>query len=295
MTETYDIVCFGELLWDLLPTGKVAGGAPCNIINRVNALGGKGIAISSLGTDALGDELLELVKQNSNPVQFIQRHLTLPTSTVQIEVGSDGEPHYNILAPVAWDDIHASPEIVEAVKASRIFLYSSLALRDSRSRAALFGLLPHASMRICDLNLREGHYSNSTILQMLEMAHILRTNEHELAIVSGLLGLNSLEIAGQLRELADTYAYSAVIATLGPRGAIAYSNGQIVKQPVFPVKVVDTVGSGDSFLAGFSHSYLQGKNLRECLRFACAIGALTASKAGGTPSITQNEIDAILA
>ena len=62
----HDIVCFGELLWDMLPTGKVVGGAPYNICNRASALGVKASVITSIGRDPIGSELLAAVRDNSN-------------------------------------------------------------------------------------------------------------------------------------------------------------------------------------------------------------------------------------
>ncbi|MEL6122595.1 MAG: carbohydrate kinase family protein, partial [Bacteroidota bacterium] len=65
-------------------------------------------------------------------------------------------------------------------------------------------------------------------------------------------------------------------------------------QPVFRVDVVDTVGAGDAFLAAFTTSHLRDNPIQDSLRYGCAVGALTAAKAGGTPQISTAEIDAIL-
>ena len=144
---SYDLICFGELLWDVFPSGKVIGGAPYNITNRATALGLKASVITSIGKDKLGQDLLDLIKSNEVDTTFIQIHDTLPTSEVRIEVGHGGEPTYEIVRPVAWDDIHIDQEIISAVRSSRSFVYSSLGLRDQRSREALFDLLPHAQLK----------------------------------------------------------------------------------------------------------------------------------------------------
>ena len=107
----YDIVCFGELLWDMLPNGKVVGGAPFNICNRASALGVSSAVITSIGEDELGKELLKAVADKGNDVSYIQTHPELPTSTVEVSVGESGEPHYDIVHPVAWDDIIYITEI----------------------------------------------------------------------------------------------------------------------------------------------------------------------------------------
>ncbi len=289
-----DLVCFGELLWDVLPHRKVAGGAPFNIVNRANALGIHAEVISSVGKDALGDDLIALVKDKGNPIGYIQRHPNLPTSTVQITVGESGEPHYVILAPVAWDDIRLTPEMVDLVRNSKSFVYSSLGLRDQRSREVLFDLLDFANLKVCDVNLRQGHYSEETILRMIRKADILRMNEYELELVSRLESLDVGDKKKAMATLAERYKLDSVIATLGKAGAISYAKGNFYKQPVFKVDVKDTVGSGDAFLAAYMVKKLKGASEENCLRYGCAIGALTASKDGGTPSISRSEISELL-
>ena len=294
MQQNVDLVCFGELLWDVLPGQKVAGGAPFNIVNRATALGLRAFVISSVGKDELGDELVRIVENKGNHSTYIQRHSGYPTSTVEIEVQSDGEPSYTFRQPVAWDDITINEDIVQLTKDARTFIYSSLALRDPRSRSVLFDLLDHTSLKICDVNLREGQYTRSTVEAMLKKADILRMNEFELQKTVTWLDIKHNRIEDQLKALADLYRYDTVIVTLGSEGALSLKDGRVYRQSVFPVNVKDTVGSGDAFLASYVYGRLSGKEEQDCLRFACAVGAVTASKHGGTPSISMEEIDSLM-
>ena len=289
-----DLVCFGELLWDNLPTGKVAGGAPFNIVNRATALGMSAEVITSVGSDTLGKELIKLVSSKGNSTKFIQQHKTLQTSVVNIEVGPNGEPHYDIVHPVAWDDVTLDESVVSLVKNASSFVYSSLGLRDERSREVLFQLLEHAQLKICDINLRDGHFTQKTILRMIEKADILRANESELEMISSWLNLTHLNRREQMQSLTERYNYKMVITTLGGEGAVCYKDDEFHVQPVFKVNVKDTVGAGDAFLASFIYSYLGLQPIDKCLKFACAVGSITASKNGGTPSITMSEIDTML-
>lgn len=59
------VVGIGELLWDMLPTGKKAGGAPINFVYHASRLGAEGYAISAVGDDGLGREILEELDNNS--------------------------------------------------------------------------------------------------------------------------------------------------------------------------------------------------------------------------------------
>ncbi len=56
---TYSLAGIGELLWDIFPAGKELGGAPANFAYHASALGGKGLIISCVGSDSLGNEMLE--------------------------------------------------------------------------------------------------------------------------------------------------------------------------------------------------------------------------------------------
>jgi sugar/nucleoside kinase (ribokinase family) len=69
---------------------------------------------------------------------------------------------------------------------------------------------------------------------------------------------------------------------LGAAGALGMRSDQRVRVPSIPVEVVDTVGAGDSFDAGFVYGFLRDWNLTRCLSLACVCGALSARRPGGT-------------
>jgi fructokinase len=120
-------------------------------------------------------------------------------------------------------------------------------------------------------------------------------NEAELSMVASWKGIQFASIEEQLKIIAERYGYDTVIVTLGSKGAISYRDGIYHKQAVFSVKVKDTVGSGDAFLAAYLVRRLKGEEESAALKYACAVGALTASKPGGTPIITAEEIKAFIA
>jgi len=286
-----DIVCFGELLWDMLPTGKVIGGAPFNIVNRANALGTSATVISAIGNDDLGQEIIAGVQSKGNSTDYISVLDTLPTGVVNIEVAPSGEPHYDIVHPVAWDNIPITIQARKLIENCKVFIYSSLGLRDERSREALFSVLPLAQKKVCDINLRKGHYEKSTIQRMIDAADVLRMNEYELQMVAEWHELNHLNPKEQIIKLANIYNYEEVITTLGGDGAVCYDGNHFYNQPVFKVDVVDTVGAGDAFLATYVSSRLNNDTIPDALRKGCIVGGLTAAKAGGTPDISIEEIE----
>ena len=98
------VVGIGELLWDMLPSGKKAGGAPINFVYHASCLGAEGYAISAVGDDELGKEIVD--ELDKNHIQHLIEKVPYPTGTVQVEL-REGIPTYTIHERVAWD--HISP------------------------------------------------------------------------------------------------------------------------------------------------------------------------------------------
>ena len=128
------IVGIGEILWDMLPSGKALGGAPANFAYHAMRLGEEGWAVSAVGDDALGREILDIVasKKLKNLIALSDK----PTGTVEVELDSRGVPSYNIMEDVAWDNIPFTPEMEGLAKRADAVCYGSLVQRmKSRSDA----------------------------------------------------------------------------------------------------------------------------------------------------------------
>ena len=102
------------------------------------------------------------------------------------------------------------------------------------------------------------------------------------------------DIAGA-QALLQRYGLKSIIMTIGSKGALLVEPENVYRQSAIPVTVQDTIGSGDSFLAGFLVKYLKEAPIQEALQFACATGALVATHKGGTPAITQQDVEAMIA
>lgn len=103
MMENNVIVGLGELLWDVFPDRKVPGGAPANFAYHVGQLGLPGCVVSAVGRDALGAELLNVLK--SKELGSYVEEVPFPTGTVQVTLDDAGVPQYEICEGVAWDNI----------------------------------------------------------------------------------------------------------------------------------------------------------------------------------------------
>lgn len=111
--------------------------------------------------------------------------------------------------------------------------------------------------------------------ELLSVTNIFLPNEAEAKSLTG--AENVEEAASRLKSKVEAFAIK-----LGKDGALGIRNQEKVRVPSIPVKVVDTVGAGDSFDAGFIYGYLQGWTLEKTLRVAAICGALSTQKSGGT-------------
>src|SRR6056300_1201526 len=144
------IVCFGETLWDVLPSGYVPGGAPMNVAIRAQSLGLEATIISRIGVDKLGIELRHYLRKNHVNTSLLQTDKKFPTGKVNVSLDAKGVAEYDIKYPSAWDKIELSKEAIKKVKKSDTFIFGSLACRDTISRETLFTLLEYAKFKVFD-------------------------------------------------------------------------------------------------------------------------------------------------
>ena len=285
------IICFGEVLWDMLPAGKVAGGAPMNVAHHAKQLGAHSSMISSVGQDDLGEDLLKFLAEKKIGTQLLQRSDTLPTSVVKVHLDDKGSASYEIVEGVAWDDIQITEPMKAAVEQADVLVFGSLVTRGETSKACLEELLRRAKLRVFDVNLREPFFSSSSITRLLEQADVVKTNDDELELLAAWFD-QSPDMPSMTQYLLDRFDLQKVIVTRGSKGAACRDQAGWHEHPGYPVTVKDTVGSGDSFLAGFLTQMLFGKSTLDCLDFGCAVGALVATHSGGTPQISPEMVAA---
>ena len=276
------IVGIGEILWDMLPTGKALGGAPANFAYHAKRLGEEGWAVSAIGDDPLGREIMDIVGEQrlNNLIAVTDK----PTGTVQVTLYAHGVPTYNIMEDVAWDNIPFTPEMEALAKRADAVCFGSLVQRMG-SRDAVLKFLratrPEA-LRVFDINLRQHYYSKEVLDTSLRLANILKINDEEIRIVADMFGLEGDDTAA-CRALVDSYALRLVILTKGADGSEVITATEAIPQTVGKVEVVDTVGAGDSFTAAFVVSYLRGDSLSEAQRLANETAAYVCSCKGAMP------------
>jgi fructokinase len=290
MTRTKPpVVCFGEVLWDLLPSGARPGGAPMNVAYHLQKLGIRTALISRVGKDPLGEQLVQILKANGLRVDYVQQDPVHPTGIVHATMGIDNEVSYDIVQPVAWDFISLEHMLFSLVEDAEYMLFGSLVARNAVSRHTLFSLIEAARKRVVDINLRKPFFDKQLVETLLRSADILKLNEHELYLISSWYKELDEE-EDMMRFLQDLFSIPLILVTCGKDGAMVCNQGKLSKHKGYKVHVADTVGSGDAFLAGFLSQTLKGAAGEKALSFANATGAFIASRQGACPPYQPEEI-----
>lgn len=288
-----NIICFGEMLWDVLPTGKQPGGAPMNVAVHLKNLGHNPQMISRIGHDELGKELLDFLKEKGLTTDLIQQGETHLTGVVKANVSDKNEVTYKIVQPVAWDYIQCDEALETTVANADVFVYGSLAARSAASADTLFRLLKKARFKVFDVNLRAPHYDQNTLEQLLRAADMVKMNANELDMLAAWYTPNDDEQSAII-TLAETFDIQTICVTKGEHGAVLWTGGKFYQSAGFQVDVQDTIGSGDSFLAALLTCLLEGQSPADSVQFACAMGSLVATYRGATPFVTASEIHSFL-
>lgn len=285
------VFCFGEILWDVLPEGKQPGGAPMNVAYHLQKAGIETGMISRVGDDAEGGELKGWVKSRSLNTSFIQTDTEHATSHVLATVGAGHEVTYDIVTNVAWDYIAWDKRFDSFLPQADALVFGSLAARNEHSRETLLRLLKLARYKVFDVNLREPHYTQEGLFELLPYADLLKLNEAELALLGRWLGVENASEAATVAELHVRFNIPAVLLTKGGQGAAYYgANGARYELPAKAVKVADTIGSGDSFLGGFLSQQLKGAMPEEALKYAIALSGFVTSQKGACPDYRPEDI-----
>lgn len=309
MSKQLKIACYGEILWDVFPDMKRLGGAPLNVAMRLHSFGTTVSMISTLGNDALGKEALSDIKDVGLNTTHIKR-IDKPTGQVAVTLDAKGNASYKITEDVAWDYIPWTEKNVEVVTEADALVIGSLAFRTAATNEefdldnteenpainleAIEVLIERSKYTVFDLNLRTPHYNLETVVALMEAADLIKLNDEELELIVLALGIEGETLADELKMLSAMTETPTICVTLGAEGAMLLHKGGIHTQTGFSVKVEDTVGAGDSFLAALLFGLLSGEHPEDILEVSCAVGAIVASKKGAHSEVTSQEIDLLL-
>lgn len=291
-TQKKNIMCFGEVLWDMLPSGEKPGGAPMNVALHLQNVGLEVTMVSKTGNDEPGRSLIEFMRGSGLNTELIQKDDHLETSKVLVHLNGQ-QASYEICEPVAWDNIQLTKDLKSAAGDCKYIVYGSLASRNNETRKTLHALLNTDLIKIMDVNLRPPYTDPDIIIPLLKKADVLKLNDEEIITIGSWFKQKKQNIPKLIEWLSNKLQLKSVCVTLGENGAYLFNEDQLLHHKGYVVDAKDPVGAGDAFLAGYIYSLISGKTPKDSLDYACATGALVASKTGATPAYNFTEIEQI--
>lgn len=294
MTKKIKAVCFGEILYDIFPDKERIGGAPLNVASRLSSMGIYTEMISKIGADVEGNELLSYLNSRNIKTVNIVKDEQYDTGIVNVSLSASGSATYEIKYPSAWDKIELTQSMINSVAQSDAFIFGSLVGRDKVSRCTLLELIPKAKFRVLDFNLRPPHYSEELLIEFMQHAEFIKLNDDELIEIAEMMGSKYNSLEQNLFFVAGKSNARSICVTKGRHGAVLLHNKKLYYNSGYKVKVKDTVGAGDSFLATLIAKLLQGEDPQSALDQACAMGALIAGKEGANPDISAETLTSFI-
>ena len=282
------VIGIGEALWDMLPGGKKLGGAPANFAYHASQFGLEGMAVSAIGHDQLGEEIVEALEAHALPYHLDR--VDFPTGTVQVTLDAQGVPQYEIKQDVAWDNLPYTKELAAIAADCRAVCFGSLAQRSAVSRESIGWFLdavPEDCLKVFDINLRQHFYCKEVLEESFRCCSILKINDEELTVVASLFGYADMSTEGLCQSLMKDYSLQMLILTCGTNGSYVFYQGGMSFLETPKVQVADTVGAGDAFTGAFIGSILNGKTVPEAHETAVKVSAYVCTQEGAMPKVPE--------
>lgn len=281
------VVGIGEILWDMLPSGKQIGGAPANFAYFAKALGAETYMVSRVGDDNLGREISGKLNKLGLSRKYITVDMSHPTGIVEVRLDKDGKPSYDIKRKVAWDFIGFSPELRSLAERTNAVCFGTLAQRSDVTRETIrefIAAMPVSSLKVFDINLRQSFYNRKIIHDLLKFSNVFKLNDEELVIVSDLLSIRGNETR-VVKSLMHKYKLNVVAVTKGPKGAVLYCPDGAYPVKGRKIRITDTVGAGDSFTAALVVGLLNGAKMQTISQLANRLAIYVCGQHGATPPL----------
>lgn len=282
------VLSIGELLWDVIREREYLGGAPFNVSVSLQRLGDEVALVSAVGDDLRGKAALDSIQELGLKTNFIQRIAGSRTGIALVTTDHSANASFVIDRPAAFDLVDVNSSMLTHLRSFRPdwIYFGTLAYTQPQSEAMLYGITAALRDARCfyDVNLREGHWNVDLVRRLSRLASIIKLNEHE---AETLFYLCQLPAAFTLEHFckywSSQFGVELICITLGSRGCAIWSDGALCEFGGYPVQVVDTVGAGDAFSAGFLHGMQQNWTVERAASLANSLGAIVASRAGANP------------
>ena len=313
-----DILCFGDLLIDFVPTESgldfadlptfkpAPGGAAANVAAGLARLDVSSAFMGKVGDEAFGHLLVDTLKREGVDVGPLRVDNKARTALAFVTLTKDGERDFLFYRHPSADMLFTPDEVdVEAIEQAKIFHFDSISLAAEQPReTALFVADRAASagkLISYDVNLRLPLWDSEDaarkgIIEGLKRADIVKLSDDELAFMTG--GSSPDDVRSKLWH--DDLRLA--VLSLGREGCIAITKDGERRIESLPVETVDTTGAGDGFVAGLLSGIVADPDklgddeaIAGLCRFANAVGGLTTTARGAIPSLPRREqVDALL-
>ena len=306
-----EIICFGELLIDFVPTvngvslaeapafKKAPGGAPANVAAGLAKLGQNSAFLGKVGDDEFGRMLAGVLADAGVNTSMMSFDKNARTALAFVTLKANGEREFMFYRHPSADMLLTEEEVdMDAVRNAKIFHYGSISLIAEPCRSTHLKILDEAKeagvFLSYDPNLRlplwdSAEDAKAGIMSIWETADIIKISDEELEFLTG--------------ENSDASAKSLMfdglkllLVTEGPEGARYYTPNFEGKVAGVQVDAVDTTGAGDAFVAGLLSKLSENQTILEhqtelekAIKFANVAGALTATGRGAIPSLPTAE------
>ena len=263
---------------------KFPGGKGLNQAIAARRAGSEVLMVGSIGNDADGDYLFDILKSENIDPKFITK-TSEQTGIAVIEVSKSAENRIIIIAG-ANSKTRFSNEVLTSSPSVTVSLAQ---LETPIAEVAKFIHESKAAGKITILNPAPIQKLDQ---QLLQDTDYLIANETEASFLIGsavehLSKDEAMTIARQLQKNGS----KKVIITLGEQGSVYLDQEKELFTPAYKVNAVDTTAAGDAFCGAFATAISENKPVEYALKFASAAGGLAATKAGAVPSLpTQQEI-----
>ncbi len=285
------ILAFGEVLWDIHGTDAHLGGAPMNFSAHCKKCGAEAWIATAVGKDALGKRTISEIEKLGIHTEYISLS-EKETGKCMVTLDEDMVPSYDLLDEVAYDYIQP----LHIKHAFDVLYFGTLALRHTNNRNTLKQLIDKAAFTdvFVDMNIRPPFYEEEIVKFAFQTATIIKISDEELPTVMRLLNKGQLSDAACVETLSNDFGnLKIIIITKGDKGALVYDcvDKKSYTCQAKKVKVVSTVGAGDSFSAAFLTKYMQTGNINKSLLLATNISSFVVSCKDAIPPYELSAFD----
>lgn len=282
------VLSIGEILWDVFGDREFLGGAPLNFSVSVQRLGNSATVLSAVGNDPRGQRALEAMRSQGLSTSFVQISAGTATGAALVTTDESGNASFVIPRPAAFDAVEVDHTLIDQINLlqPQWVYFGTLAQSVEQGEQRLIRLLKtHPAKGFYDINLRRGHWSLSLVQRLSSLASIIKMNDIEAEELWHLTQGTALPFSLEAfcSFWASVHGCDLICITLGSEGCAVWENNTLQSFPGFQVQVVDTVGAGDAFAAGFLHGLEQRWPIAKTAMFANRLGAIVASRSGATP------------